>query len=1248
MIHLFKLSARFYVVACLVTMVAFGMEAFELQVTPVITSTNGYADILSPDGSIHYDVTDAKVDVQIKENEFNVSEGKITAFNASYTVTNMLGIQDIPGGPLSVKKNSDQSYVINEQTIPLKTYSYKQNADNEYEYLFEYTIRYALDSVEQTPVKGASLVHFIVCDKPIITPPETTQIEVVLGENGLVDVTTSVPIPTGGYEPDGWHYNWSGVADDISNDVHEVTSTFDTPGTYDISVDVYNTVPGASEHWADATFNFTVRVNETPSADYMGNAVYHILKVDSCRLGITTNGGNPNNWKYSWKEGLTSLGTDNICVYNSKQDKEIGKHTISVTVTNTSDDNKNVWYNKTFSFDVYVYRDTSVTQSPNKEINIVDGGEPAQLSIEALGGARNGWVYEWSSEGITQDTEHPERATFTVHNSTNDKQSYQVSVTVYNKVDNVELYPAKVFTFNINVYPKLEVQKKPNDDIVYIWVNDSQKLEIVSTGGNPNGWSYEWIGKDCKENNYTYNAGANPLTETISVRVKNKSVSEDDPQLWWYDDIKTFTVEVYNFRAWHADNDSIINVIYGHDGDQGVPLSISYQGEGDWSFRWSGNNVSGSGSTYYYVTKNHGSNPEKMRTDIVTVDVTYKTGSKEYKDTKHFTVNIFPAVSFVGVIDNAETWQKDVIVGETVKLGIEVEGGNPNRWYYKWNNDKETSDNEYEYVCNEEQYPDKVIVTMINRGTDGDLMYNEDTEFSIYVWPKPQVSAHAEYNNATITECFAGDAITLVGSAQGGKGDWTCQWTATEGTITNDYSMITTYRVPNNASTNPTTYSITYRAFNELATETRYVSLKAYKRGSIVKKSLNQTDYPSGAEIKLESEKTDGYPNGWTYVWTRTWRDKNGNSHTETLPNSNSKDLITTAVTTQGDALEQVYTLTATNKIGDNVGYSNTLSYAVNIWPEISMPNELVVYNQDHELQGNKVREGNIYYVSVDNKASGGYQNSWYYQWSGDGYGSSYEIQGNSMMPSGKTKSTADRTYTVNVFQIGPNSSDWANETFTENVTVYRRPITPNGLVRKGGGQSHTIIVKDSGTGLDDESLFNTTYDYTYRFGYEENGVTHLSDPVNRRYFQLRQEDYNKSDGNIWAVAEWHYDDGSYVTSGRINVSGAKDEVFDFSEYTNSSPRRYVPMYEESSGIDEHSISNRIVLDGYNLCMTFDQPIDITINVYNIQGQQMQQILLPSVTSCSQKLNFTEMACGVYFVEVVAGYNREVKKVIVR
>lgn len=1246
--QLFNISARFYIFSFLFSMVTFGMQAFELQISPVITSSNGYEDVVTNDGTLHHDITDANVILQINENAFSVTTGAITAFSANYTVTNLRGIQDIPSGPLNVKKGTDQTYIINDQVIPLKTYSYKQNADNEYEYLFEYTIIYAVDSVEQTPVTGSSLIHFIVYDKPNIIAPDINTIEVVLDQNGTVDVTTSVPLPTGGYNPEGWHYNWTGVINADPDDQHEVTSTFDAVGIYDIAVDVYNSVPGATEHWADATFNFTVRVNDTPSADYKDGSIWHILKVDSCKLEVTTNGGNLENWKYSWKEGSTLLGSDSFLVYNSEQDKEIGKHTITVTVTNTSDDNKNVWFNQIFSFDVNVYGDTSVSQSPMKEINIVDGGDPARLSIAAQGGASEGWVYEWSTDGVTLDDEHPERAIFSINNTSDDKKSYQVSVIVTNKVDDVVLYPPKTYTFNINVYPKIDVQKNPNDDIVYIWVDGSQRLEITANGGNPNGWTYEWIGKDCSEQSYTYNAGSTATTETIKVRVRNKSVSDDDPQSWWYDDVKTFTIQVYSFRAWQTDNDSVKNVIYGHDGNQGIPLDISYQGEGEWSFNWSGNNVSGSGSTYYYLTKDHGSNPQNMRTEIVTVDVTYILGTKEFKDKKHFTINIFPAASVTGEINDDVTWQKDIIVEETVTLRVNVTGGNPDGWTYKWNDKEETTNSEFEYVCNEERHPDRIKVIIYNRSNDGELMFNEEQEFQINVWPKPQVAVHAEYNNSTITECFVGDVITLVGSAKGGKGDWTCQWTVTDGFISNDHSMVTTYSVPNNSTSNPTTYNITYRAFNELATETRHVSLKAYKRGSIVKKGMNQTDYPSGAEIELESDKTDGYPNGWTYVWTRTWKDKNGASHTETLPNSNTKDLTTIVTTTQGDALEQTYTLTATNKIGENIGSSGTLSYFVNVWPEITLPNELVVKDQNHELQGNKVREGNIYYVSVDNKATGGYQNSWYYQWSGDGYGGGSEIQGNSTMPSGNSKSTVNRTYSVNVFQYGPNNADWASETFTEDVIVYRRPVTPIELVRKGSGQSHTIIVNNSGTGLDDETLFNTTYDYTYRFGYEENGVTHLSDPVNRRYFQMRQEDYNKSDGNIWAVAEWHYDDGSNVTSGRINVSGVLDEDFDFSEYPNSAPRRYARMYEEGSGVDEHSICSYIALNGYDLYLNFDQPTDISINVYNVQGQQLQQILLPSVTSCSQQLNFAKMASGVYLIEVVAGDYREVKKVIVR
>lgn len=1246
--HLIKISTRFYIVAFLISTVYLEMHAFELQVIPEITSTNGYMDIISQDGSLHYDITNAEVVLQVEESEFSVSTGKITAFSANYTVTNMRGIQDIPGGPLNVERRTDNCYLINGNTIPLKTYSYRQNSDNEYEYLFEYTIWYAVDSVEQTPITGTSSVHFIVYDIPTIIAPETTDFEVVLDQNGTVDVTTFLPYPTGGYEPDGWHFVWTGTNFVNPDDKNEITSTFNAAGTYDISVDVFNAVPEAPEHWADTSFNYSVKVNEVPIADYQSSSVFHILKVDSCKLEISTEGGNLDNWKYSWYEGPIALGTDSVCVYNSYQDKEIGRHTVTVNITNTSDDNKTVWYDETFTFDIYIYEDTSVSQMPVKEINIFDGGAPAELSIIANGGASNGWTYEWSTEGIVQDEEHPEKATFSIHNTSNEKESHQVSVIVTNKVDNVELYSPKTFTFTINVYPKPEVQKNPDDDIVYIWINDTKQLEIETNGGNPNGWTYEWIGSDCTEHDFTYEAGASAITDNVKVHIKNKSVSDDDPQTWWYDEIKTFTVQVYYFRAWQSNNDSIINVIYGRDGHEGMPLAISCEGEGEWSFSWSGNDVSGNESTYYYVTEDHGNNPEIMKSDTVTVDISYTLGSKVFNDKKHFVVNTYPAVSAIGEIDGNKTWQKDAIIGENITLGIETTGGNPDGWTYKWNNKNETSDSEFIFPCEEEMYPVRIPVIILNRGSDGDLMFSEEHEFLINIWPQPIVSAHAEYNEATITECFAGDEITLVGSAQGGKGDWTCQWLNTEGSILNDHNMEAVFMVPSFTATSPVTYTISFQAINELTSVTRELNLKAYMRGSVEKKPLSQTDFLADDEIKLESDIINGYPNGWTYVWTRTWIDENGTSHTETLNGSNSKDLRTTAKTAHGYTVEQTYTLTATNSIGNNIGSIITLDYNVNVWPEIILPNELVVKNENHEMQGNQVREGNKYYVSVDNVATGGYLNIWHYQWSGDASGESAEIEGNSTMTTGNSMSTENKNYRVLVSQNGPNNVDWVDEIYTKEVMIYRRPITPIELIRKGNGQSHTLIVKDSGTGLDDESLFSDTYDYTYRFGYEENGVTHLSEPVNRRYYQMRQEDFNKSDGNIWAIAEWHYADGSNVTSGRISVSGTKDEEFDFSEYTNNAPRNYVRMYEESSGVEELSISDCIILNGYELSLTFDQPTDISINVYNVQGQQVQQILQPSVTSCSQQLNLTEMVSGVYFVEVVAGNKRDVKRVIVR
>ena len=761
-------------------------------------------------------------------------------------------------------------------------------------------------------------------------------------------------------------------------------------------------------------------------------------------------------------------------------------------------------------------------------------------------------------------------------------------------------------------------------------------LGVTATGGytGTNGWTYAWSTGETTPTNHhqAINTTSSTRTETVTVTVVNMA---PDGVTQWYSGTHTFklTILAVPYAELSTVPTDIIN------GDK-VPMSWTTIGGMDtyWRYDWKVNGTSRATTKSYEYTGANTSNNGSVVARIETT-ASYVPSSSIYSNPQTRNINVWATPMIV----SQSATEIVTCSGRTETMSITKQGGVTNGWRYQWyrGNTAVSGATGASYsptLSNTTNSMQTVTyrVEAINTCA-GKERFRESRSFTVRVYPAPRVDTRATYDGNTVTACYVGDQVTLVASAIGGNPDgWAYRWDdGKTGTST-------TKTMPNSISSNPTqqTYYVTVtNTYNGVQWYNQQVpvTVNVYNRGTVTRVPMDSTHFLSGQPINLRSTVSGGYPGGWIYSWREGSNNIAGTSNNNTVTATNSSNSY----------VDKVYTLTAINQIGNNVGSTTTLNYNnIRVWPALNLPTSFTCSAMSH---GNKVRQGDQVTCGVD-QATGGYNNSWQYYWTRNGQevarSRSFYETARLQNASGTTMTTEDVVYGLNISQYGPYDHMWANKDYTTTVRVYRCPELPLQVVRKGDGTTHTLIVM---TGEDEATMLETRQ-YTYRFGYTDmNGVDHLSEPVARRYFQMSQNDFNNSDGRIWAVAQWQYSDGETVTSGRRFVNGEYDTSFNASSFVT--PRRnYAPFVEaQESGIDDVAgTASSMVVTGNRLRASFGTMTDVTVAVYDLRGHTLSTLSLPNQTHVDIALGLDNLPRGMYVVEMRAGDTREVQKVVIR
>lgn len=826
---------------------------------------------------------------------------------------------------------------------------------------------------------------------------------------------TSTPLAasvTGGYE-NGWQYSWSTGAKSNTINYTSTNTTgsikHDTP-----SVTVKNIAPDGTSVWQEFTNNFDVAVYPTPSANAQpinpSSVVFAGTKVS---LAVTTSGGNPDGWNYNWA-GTESNGQPTTTFTATNSGTTAVNHIPTLTLINQSPDGTS-WYNESLSFPVTVWPVANATLTTPERTLWFDG-ETIQLTMNPTGGDASKWTYQWTVDGQNV-TNNSATYNYTTVNTGNAGATHTIAVTATNAPDGIDA--AKVITqsYTFTVYPRPSITSL-NADKTVIYSGTTVNLEGILTGGNPDGWTYQWTqdgtpvggnstkltvtpdntGTSAKTINYNFSATNNCGGNIITV-VSNCTVT-----VW----------PVANASLTAPGRTEWIN-------GELVPLTMNTTGgdASNWTYSWTvdGQNVSNNSATYNYTALNNG-NEAVTRTITVKATNTPDGIDIPKEVTQSYTCTVYPTPQLSSFTANKSA----VYSGTAITFTGTVTGGNPDGWTYSWTRNGTPLEHNSTTLTvtpeNTSSSPMTIEYTLIAINKCGDYEISLSQSATVTVWPV----ANATLNTPGRTEWLNGENVPLNLNISGGDSSkWTYRWTV-DGQSVTDSSSAFNYIAINNGN-EPATRTIVVTATNTpdgidkpYTISFTYVCT-VYGTPSVSDYTIDKSVIYSGTPVQLSSTVTGGKPNGWVYAWSQngTSIDNSGRSLSIT-PTNNSNDKVT-----------YTYSFTAVNTVDDQIK-TFTHDYVVTVWPT---PSATISAELPADvLSGDQ--------ITIPVSTSGGDAGSWNFKWTIDGR----EVQNSS-----------DPVFDYTA--INPNDNSSVSSTVSVIITN-----SPDGIdAEYTANYSHTFIV---------------------------------------------------------------------------------------------------------------------------------------------------------------------------------------------
>jgi hypothetical protein len=300
---------------------------------------------------------------------------------------------------------------------------------------------------------------------------------------------TTLSFTTAGGKAGAWSYAWDNNGGSATSYTFKPTSA----GDYHIKVLVKNILGNTDAQYDyTETLTYTIKVWNKCSVVLGGEDGLNCFTGQKFTYTPHVSGGDTNKWTYEWYVDNQKVSTSSTYTVTAPEVGNAASKEANITlkVTNTPD-NINKPFTQTLNATLKVWPVGTVSKSQIERIYY--HGDVAYLSLTTQGGYPGGWTYKWTQVGNTQLLGNAASCPIKLTNTSTAKQQHVYQVEWKNAVES-NVGSQGVDTIRVEVYAKVVAPAFGNEEIKMRDIDTRTISALVGAGGNPDGWSYEWIG----------------------------------------------------------------------------------------------------------------------------------------------------------------------------------------------------------------------------------------------------------------------------------------------------------------------------------------------------------------------------------------------------------------------------------------------------------------------------------------------------------------------------------------------------------------------------------------------------------------------------------------------------------------------------------------------------------------------------------------------------------------------------------
>ena len=590
---------------------------------------------------------------------------------------------------------------------------------------------------------------------------------------------------------------------------------------------------------------------------------------------------------------------------------------------------------------------------------------------------------------------------------------------------------------------------------------------------------------------------------------------------------------------------------------------LTAKGGGTWKYHWTSSaGHTGSDNSFTLPVINKSATvtvtAENMAPDNVTVWKSYSSTSWE--------IIIYEKANANVTTENQSSNPKLLFQNMSWGLSATPVGGYPDGWTYEWKDAdsgevlgrSQTFDFSNPQTDNIESR--HITLTVINTATIGgtsEEWFRKTYNYYAKFYPLPIV----EFANSYPADVINGDKTTMSATIKDRHGNaidsdsqysWTYKWNNGESSG-KTYTYTASNQNNNDGISNTITLEVTGtlkggdgQIYNAPPCQHVFVAWPTPSIEDLSESGVTKVEC-GGRTLELKVATTGGMKTGWTFKWSKDDEEISGateNIFKKTLERGSSEPMIS-----------ESYSVRVINVCEGKKRADKTFSYPIQVYPEPWAPEDVDITDINrNESPTIGIREGNKVKL-VCKICYGGYPNAWSYTWKNNNSIISNNSSTETTIDSYSSGDSQDNSRTVSL-QCNVNNSyngiPWKDQTYTKNLVIYKKPQTPKSIVKKGSGESGTVIAT---TNVTDADL--VSHDYYLVFGYiDSNGIMHDESSLRqenpgavRWSVQIPASIINNSSYTLYVYALWKYPNGEEITSGLRTVSDVNED-WDNSTYS--------------------------------------------------------------------------------------------------